>query len=608
MVIIVVIAYLLTRTIINNKFLSVESNYTVLSAKRAIYALRDEVYHLSVTGSDWATWDDTYAFVENHNESYIKANLVDPMLVQLNLNLIVIADSSGQIVFAKALDLDEKKQIPLKVEEFLNPGSLLLTHDNPESVTSGIILLPENPMLITSHPILTSMGEGPIRGTLIMGRFLSKAEVTKLEDRVQLPLAIAPLSLVNLPAGFDEQAKHTSSEDDIFVQPLNEKIVAGYVLIKDIYNQPALVLRVDLPRDIYHQGISGANLISLAIITIIALSLLSITWIFDRWVLKRLIKIDDFVKNVGTTPEMALSRLTISGHDELAHLGESINDMLFRLDAAQKQLLKSEQEYRDLFVQSQEHYKAEKGLREQLQQENEKQIEFSRALVHELKTPITPVMAAIELLQEEIHDKQLLRLVQSMDRSASNLNKRIDELLDLARADVNRLELNMGLVNMKALLEEVAQAMTPLAKQNKQVFKIILPDYLPVISGDGGRLRQTVENLLINSLKFTPAGGSITLKATEERDNLIVEIQDTGPGISPEDQKRIFEPYHRRIGDRERLSGLGLGLALARKFVELHGGKIWVSSQKGAGSTFGFSLPLGNTAENQQQNSPGEQS
>jgi signal transduction histidine kinase len=110
-----------------------------------------------------------------------------------------------------------------------------------------------------------------------------------------------------------------------------------------------------------------------------------------------------------------------------------------------------------------------------------------------------------------------------------------------------------------------------------------------------------VVNLINNAVKFTPGGGTITLIAEERDDNLVVEITDTGSGISREDQVRLFEPYYRKIGDRERLSGLGLGLALAKGFVELHGGRIWVKSDTGQGSTFGFSIPIAH-----EENSGGE--
>ena len=111
---------------------------------------------------------------------------------------------------------------------------------------------------------------------------------------------------------------------------------------------------------------------------------------------------------------------------------------------------------------------------------------------------------------------------------------------------------------------------------------------------DEDRLRQIILNLLSNASKFTPDGGKIILRAREKAANLILEVEDTGPGISDKDQKWLFEPYYRVERERERISGLGLGLALSKTLVELHGGQIWVKSQVGQGSTFGFSLPLEN--------------
>jgi len=98
--------------------------------------------------------------------------------------------------------------------------------------------------------------------------------------------------------------------------------------------------------------------------------------------------------------------------------------------------------------------------------------------------------------------------------------------------------------------------------------------------------------LLINASKFTPEGGTITIRAGETNGSIIVEVQDTGRGIPEEEQSRLFVAYHRQLSDLEHLSGLGLGLALAKNLVELHGGKIWVKSHEGKGSTFSFSLPV----------------
>ncbi len=245
----------------------------------------------------------------------------------------------------------------------------------------------------------------------------------------------------------------------------------------------------------------------------------------------------------------------------------------------------------------QELYEHEKELRQQLEAETKKRIEFTRALVHELKTPITPVLAASELLIEELKEETLLGLAQSINRGASNLNRRIDELLDLARGEIGMLRINPKTVDPVQLLQEIVHNVTPIALQNRQSLSLQLPSSLPAVWADEGRLGQVVLNLVTNAFKFTHTGGKITLRAEEDGANLIVEVQDTGRGISKEDQQRLFEPYHQLESEGANLSGLGLGLALSKRLVELHGGRIWVKGRKGEGSTFGFSVPLEAAAE-----------
>jgi PAS domain S-box-containing protein len=240
----------------------------------------------------------------------------------------------------------------------------------------------------------------------------------------------------------------------------------------------------------------------------------------------------------------------------------------------------------------QELYNKEKGLREELEEEISKRVEFTRALVHELKTPITPVLASSDLLLQKLEDKPLLNLAENINQGAYNLNQRIDELLDLARGEIGMLYLNPEPVDPLPLLQRIVNQGIPVAMRNKQSLIVELPSSLPEVWADEVRLRQIVLNLMNNAFKFTPPEGKITLRAKHDSANLIVEVQDTGFGISPEEQTQLFEPYHRLTRDRERLSGLGLGLSLAKKFLELHGGKIWVKSEKGKGSTFGFSIPL----------------
>jgi PAS domain S-box-containing protein len=242
--------------------------------------------------------------------------------------------------------------------------------------------------------------------------------------------------------------------------------------------------------------------------------------------------------------------------------------------------------------QLQEAFEKERKLRQELEAEFERRIFFTRALVHELKTPLTPVLASSELLVSELTEEPYLSLAKNIHRGATNLNHRIDELLDLARGEIGMLQVNQVSVDTAPLLKSIGEEMRAMLAGNGQTLEVAVPQSLPPILADEDRLRQVVLNLMINASKFTPEGGKIILRASANDKNLVVEIEDNGTGISPEEQKELFQPYRSRVSDKENLSGLGIGLALCKYIVELHGGKISVKSEVGKGSIFSFSIPL----------------
>ncbi|MFH1381411.1 MAG: HAMP domain-containing sensor histidine kinase [Chloroflexota bacterium] len=245
-------------------------------------------------------------------------------------------------------------------------------------------------------------------------------------------------------------------------------------------------------------------------------------------------------------------------------------------------------------------YEQERELRQQLEAEAKRRIEFTRSLVHELKTPLTPVLASSDLLVSELHEEPWLSIAKNIHRGANNLNKRIDELLDIARSEIGMLQVHPKTLDPLPLLRGIAEDMSAMIANNGQTLVCALEPILPPVWADEERLRQVVLNLMINASKFTPEGGQITLKAGTRDNELVVEVQDTGHGIPRGEQQYLFQPYYRQRSDREHVSGLGLGLALCKTLIELHHGKIWVKSEVGQGSTFGFSIPLA-TAEQQEE-------
>ncbi|MDD5287721.1 MAG: ATP-binding protein [Dehalococcoidales bacterium] len=142
------------------------------------------------------------------------------------------------------------------------------------------------------------------------------------------------------------------------------------------------------------------------------------------------------------------------------------------------------------------------------------------------------------------------------------------------------------------IIQQVAGELSSLTKHRKQILALDLPQRLPHIMGDEVRLRQVLRNILNNATKFTPESGKITIRARQDGDNLVVEIEDTGRGINAEKMSQVFRPYVRLGNDKEHQKGLGLGLKLCKTLVELHNGKIWVKSEEGKGSIFSFSIPV----------------
>lgn len=230
-----------------------------------------------------------------------------------------------------------------------------------------------------------------------------------------------------------------------------------------------------------------------------------------------------------------------------------------------------------------------------METKEEEWLRFIDTLAHELKTPLTSIIAAAGLLAEELEttgDESYQKLIQTIIHNANTLETRLGELMDIVKTGSGRLQLQLEPVDMKSLLQGIGWQMRPLLQGKEQTLNLDLAEPLPIVRGDGQRLEQVVLNLMTNATKFTPKGGSITLRARKRDNGLVIEVQDNGMGIPKEEQAKLFQPYSRLSADRQRHPGLGLGLALAKQVVELHGGQIWVDSEPGKGSTFAFSLPL----------------
>lgn len=220
--------------------------------------------------TDWSAWDDTYKFIEDANKNYIKSNLLPASLATLKVNLAIYIQPSGRIVFGTGFDFIRRKKTPIPeaLRSHISPQHLLLQHPNPDSSVVGFVLLPEGPMLISSQPIVTSQVKGPIKGTLIFGRFLDADAIEKLSKSNRLHLTVHPLNKTKLPPDFQAVRDELTVRDSIVIRPLSDRTIAGYALLPDIYGKPALLLRVDIPREIYHQGQNSLRYLTLSLLVV----------------------------------------------------------------------------------------------------------------------------------------------------------------------------------------------------------------------------------------------------------------------------------------------------------------------------------------------------
>lgn len=230
----------------------------------------------------------------------------------------------------------------------------------------------------------------------------------------------------------------------------------------------------------------------------------------------------------------------------------------------------------------------------QARQLEQMRTEFVANVTHELRTPLTAIQGFAEtLLDGALESPETARhFVGIIKQESDSLGRLIEDLLDLSRIESGRWKIYREPVHMVELIRETAGRLTAKAAQVGIDLRLELPDHLPTITGDPGRLAQVMLNLMDNALKYTPKGGTITVTAWEEGPWVRVSVVDTGVGIPPADLPRIFERFYRVDKARSRATGgTGLGLSISKHIVEAHGGQISVQSDVGKGAAFTFSLP-----------------
>ncbi len=237
-----------------------------------------------------------------------------------------------------------------------------------------------------------------------------------------------------------------------------------------------------------------------------------------------------------------------------------------------------------------------RGANTELSRLNEEKSAFLRMAAHDLRAPLTIIIGYVDMVLEDTTaaaDREVVEYLAVVRRRAQQMAHLIDRLLDVEQIESGQVAFYRAPVDMGSLVEDACHGFAPMARQKGLELRWEIPDNLARPLADRDRMAEVVNNLVSNALKFTPEGGQVTVRIVESDGEISVEVSDTGPGISDADQPHLFQRFFRTVDARQkRIPGSGLGLSIVRAIVEQHGGRVCVRSQRGEGSTFGFTLPV----------------
>jgi diguanylate cyclase (GGDEF)-like protein len=322
--------YFFSRTVILRSFSKLEEQDMRQNLDRGISSLSDDLSALGRTTQDYASWDNTYAFMRGAKADYIKTEFSNATLLNLRLNLVLIVNPASQPIFGKSLDLASGKAAP--VPKGLDAAFRTLPR---ATGTNGVILLPEGPLLVAFRSILTTENRGPARGTLIMGRWLNASEIDHLAQTTHLSLSLLPLQNPAMQTESQFAQINLSADMPVVIRRLPDRSIVGYQLVSDLYGNPALILRVQRPRNIYQQGQTSMLYFVVLFLTAGLLFGAMILVLLERVVLSRISNLSLGVARIGVTGDL-VARIPFNGNDEISSLAIAINRTLEALQKSQE--------------------------------------------------------------------------------------------------------------------------------------------------------------------------------------------------------------------------------------------------------------------------------
>jgi two-component system sensor histidine kinase BarA len=386
-------------------------------------------------------------------------------------------------------------------------------------------------------------------------------------------------------------------------KPLGAKDISGYLKEGHVAGDFAGAISIIVPMATVEANQRSNISSQILFIIFMVLAIIGLIYILMEHII--IMPIQELTSKVTAIGHGQLETKLVDIHtyDEMNYFVEAFNSMAGKIQHFYNELEQKVDERTQLLQQANKQLVEQgtelRAMNEKLSKADQLKSEFLAVMSHELRTPLTAIIAFSEILLDEGKNlnSQQRDYLEDIFESSHQLLSQINDILDMSKIEAGLIRINRQPADIGELVSSIACILSPLLLKKKLQFKIDINPDMPTIMADCDKVRHIIKNLVGNAIKFTPPGGLISISASISKGQHIpymkIEVRDTGIGISPDAQMYIFEKFKQagNLGEKEYM-GSGLGLALARNFVELHGGKIWVDSQVGQGSIFTFTLPI----------------